>query len=419
MNEFKTLANFKSFKTNKRIECIILLTICIIVVIAIVRDNMARFGSLYQECPDGNLYISIAENFHDNHHFIQTSRPTEVNMVVPFGVPLFYTIMLYIFSSTMPIIVFQYFLVGITVSLMAYTARKVSNSYLPYVTVPALYLGFYELIQYPNPAYFLTEPYTLFLLSLYVYVLFCEKFSTKRIVALLIIGFVSTCVRPVVGILLLVPVTLAVIDIVEGKLEKKKLILYSSLALSAVLILAVNVYVNYRETGYFILMEDYGGVPAYQANNANTMTIEFNTPRSELFTDDYFKEVYYDTEKDMYERNALLNQRTKDFVWNNLSFVLKNTAIKYYNLTNKDNSIFRLSIFAVCLLLSYIILKSRRRYILLFGISFVFVTIVPAFGLFITRYSVPCLCFYPIMMAISISSIATIVCRLISRRFFA
>lgn len=400
-----------------KIERIILIVICLVIVIAIVRDNMARFGSLYQECPDGNLYISIAENFHENHHFIQTSRPTEVNMVVPFGVPLFYTIMLYIFNATMPIIVFQYFLVGITVSLMAYTARKVSNSNLPYIAVPAFYLGFYELIQYPNPAYFLTEPYTLFLLSLYVNVLFCEKYSTKRIVALLIIGFVSTCVRPVVGILLLVPITLAVIDVAKEKPRKKKLIVYSSLALSTVIILAVNVYVNYRETGYIILMEDYGGVPAYQANNANTMTIEFNTPRSELFTDEYFKEVYYNTEMDMYERNDLLNQRTKVFIWNNLPFVLKNTAIKYFNLTNKDNSLFRLSIFAGCLLFSYIILKNRRKYIVLFGISFVLVTIIPAFGLFITRYSVPCLCFYPIIMALFLSSVANKVWRLISRRF--
>ena len=74
-------------------------------------------GTLVNLGPDARLYLSIADNFWQSGHFIQTARD-QVNFVVPFGVPLILTIFRGIGLSVTAIIVIQHFILGLTCTIL-------------------------------------------------------------------------------------------------------------------------------------------------------------------------------------------------------------------------------------------------------------------------------------------------------------
>jgi len=76
------------------------------VVLFWVKCNLTEYGSLYIETPDGNLYLSIANNFIENGHFVQTSRPYELNFVVPPGLPAILTVEMFFGASINCIVIF-------------------------------------------------------------------------------------------------------------------------------------------------------------------------------------------------------------------------------------------------------------------------------------------------------------------------
>lgn len=63
--------NFKTFLKKYKIEIIIFIFVLLFIPIY----NLINYNELYTPSGDGDLYISIAENFLQTSHFIQDARP--------------------------------------------------------------------------------------------------------------------------------------------------------------------------------------------------------------------------------------------------------------------------------------------------------------------------------------------------------
>lgn len=401
------------------VDIILSAVVFLYTITTLIRFNTAFYGTLYLESPDGTLYLSIAENFLDNGHFIQKARPWEINMVVPFGTPLLYTILLLIFQNFYTIIAIQYLLYGIAVTILAVAVKKLAGSYWAYIIVPKIFISFRDFIKEPNPGYLLTETYTIFFLCLFIYLLIANQYSEKRIIALYICAFSGYCFRPVTGVIILIPLLLAIWDIIKSFRNRKKrrckILKYMLPVLFSAVILIANGMINYKETGRFVLIENYGGVPAYQANNINTKTTAYSSNLAKDFSDEYFFEIYENSNLDMNEKNELLNARTSEFIRGNLEFVLHNAVIRYRQFYHMPEHGFNLILFFLCVLFLALFSGYRKGVWVLISMAFLGATIVPAFGLYIPRYGIPCIPFYSLAYGASLSIMISFLLRLIRK----
>lgn len=240
----------------------------------------------------------------------------------------------------------------------------------------------------------LTELYTVFLMALLAVVFTHPGLSTHRkaVVGIPIL-FVAYLIRPVVSGLLIFTVGYYLVQIFRKKWPWKPLL--RQFAVFA-LILAVNTCVNHRETGYWVMLENYGAIPAYQANNSDTETYEYSSNLVDEFSDDYFMEVYFDESLDTQQKNELLSEKTAQFILENPGFCLRNAAIRYVRLFLWD---WNWNLWAMLAALAFLTWKKRLspgQTAFLLG-TFAVVTAVPAFGLYIRRYSVSALPFYVLL----------------------
>lgn len=256
-------------------------------IVSMLLYNYLKFQTFYYPSPDGDLYLSIARNFIQNGHFIQTARPHEVNMIVPPGVPLIFTVVLGLTYSYVNIIIVQYVLFGLSAALLAKAAGFFSRT--TFYIVPVLFVSACVYIGTPNPSSLLTETYTVFLLSLSLFIfLRPDRSAVWKASLLLPIQFFALLVRPVVGGLLAAVYAGMAVLVFRKKIPFKRLAAYSA-AFAAVL--ALNTWVNYRETGYAVMLEDYGAPAAYLANNSNTKTTHYDSSLAFEFGDSYFKSI--------------------------------------------------------------------------------------------------------------------------------
>lgn len=353
--------------------------------------NWLNHQAFYIPTPDGNLYISIAENFIHNGHFIQTARPHEVNFVVPPGLPLLLTLVLGLTYSIGTVVVLQYVLFGLTAVLLTRVSESIYPTPYNCFLIPVLFLSGAFFVNAPNPGYVLTETYTIFLLSLSAYFFFHPSLSNSRKVTLLLPTlFYAYLVRPVAAGALVIGLAVAVYMAFRKRYSIKRL---AVLLLAFAVFMGGNLLVNRRETGYWILLEDYGAIPTYQANNSNTKTYGYSSDLIEEFSDDYFMDVYFDDSLDAYQKNQLLKEHASKFIKENPGFVLKNTIEKYKNLFLRN-----WNWSAPILLLAWVLLTWKKRLRVtqsaLLAVTFALLTIPPAMGLYIFRYSVTCLPFY-------------------------
>ena len=363
-------------------------------ILAALIYNWITYQAFYIPSPDGDLYISVATNFIHNGHFIQTARPYEVNFVVPPGLPLLLTLVLGLTYSTGTVIVLQYVLFGLTSVLLTRVSESIYSTRYNCFLIPILFLSGAFYVNAPNPGYVLTETYTIFLVSLSAFLFLNPTLpEAKKITLLLPTLFCAYLIRPVVAGALVVALVAAIYLVIRRRYPLKRL---ASLLLLFTAFMGGNLLVNHRETGYWIMLEDYGAIPAYQANNSNTKTYEYDSSLAEDFSDDYFMQVYFDNSLDTYQKNQLLKEKTGEFVKANPSLVLKNTVEKYENLFfhnwNWNGSL---------LFLSFLLLTWKKHLRLiqtgLLLITFALLTIPPSMGLYIFRYSVICLPFYIVL----------------------
>lgn len=359
-------------------------------ILSMLLYNYIKIQSFYYESPDGTLYLSIAQNLVKNGHFIQTARPHEVNMVVPPGAPLLFAVILALTYSHVNIIMFQYALFGLSAVLLSKAAGFFSKTAA--VLVPALFVSACIHVGQPNPSALLTENYSMFLMCLSLYLFLHPRMSVRRKVLLLVpVWFYGFLVRPVLGGLLAMSLAAMAVLVIRKEIPVKCLAAY--LVVFAA-VLSLNACMNYRETGYWILLESYGAIPMYQANNPNTKTTDYSSNQAFEFADEYFQEVYQNQDLDMYQRNKLLKERASEFIRGNLPFVLQNASVRYRRFYLKTN--WNWNFFIFFLALAFFLRRKRLSLtaVLLLAAAFLVSTAVPAFGLYIFRYSIPCIPFY-------------------------
>ena len=150
--------------------------IFIFVLLFIPIYNLINYNELYTLSGDGDLYISIAENFLQTSHFIQDIRPREINMVVPPGLPSILTILYFIGHTTSFVIFVQYLLFA----LFSVVLYKAINNFYPNKIISILGVIIYcfsdaILTSTGSPRYIMTEVYTQFIFIAVLHVMSIKK----------------------------------------------------------------------------------------------------------------------------------------------------------------------------------------------------------------------------------------------------
>ena len=358
--------------------------IFIFVLLFIPIYNLINYNELYTLSGDGDLYISIAENFLQTSHFIQDIRPREINMVVPPGLPSILTIIYFIGHTTSFVIFVQYLLFA----LFSVVLYKAINNFYPNKIISILGVIIYcfsdaILTSTGSPRYIMTEVYTQFIFIAVLHDMSIKKYDfevkTKLLMPILLIG---SLIRTVLFTLFFIDIVIYIVLLIKNKHSFKFLLKFSIVVIA---ILSINTMVNYRETGEFIPIQNYGAIPIYQANNANTSTKAYSSSISEQFSDDYFFEVYNNKELTTSEKSRLLSEETKKYVMSNLSTVIKNALIKFKNMFITPYYLD----FYVWLIGSIILfVVTRRKELIYLFFTNLIIMILTSFGLNIFRYSI-------------------------------
>lgn len=350
--------------------------------------------TLYVSSPDGKLYLSIADNFIKNGHFIQTARPNDINFVVPPGLPIILTVFKLIYDNVIFIVLFQYIIFGLNNVIIFLSCRNLFNNYFSGCISVIIYSVILSSRLECTPSYTLTETYTLFLISLVLFILSVNNYSWEKRLSLIIpVLFIGCLIRPLLIPFWIFSMLAMIIMLLNKKFNLKKAILLITLPL---ILLAINIFINYRETGDIILLENYSSIGFYQANNINAKALKYGYTNE--FVDDYFIQVYNDSNLTITEKNSLLKEKTKNFMIHNLKFVLKNAAIKYYYLFIEYYK-YAFFVFIIGLLYFSIYEKNKRIIYLLFLMGFIYLSIITSLGLYVIRYSIVILPFYSIIIA--------------------
>ena len=358
--------------------------IFIFVLLFIPIYNLINYNELYTLSGDGDLYISIAENFLQTSHFIQDIRPREINMVVPPGLPSILTILYFIGHTTSFVIFVQYLLFA----LFSVVLYKAINNFYPNKIISILGVIIYcfsdaILTSTGSPRYIMTEVYTQFIFIVVLHVMSIKKYDfevkTKLLMPILLIG---SLIRTVLFTLFFIDIVIYIVLLIKNKHSFKFLLKFSIVVIA---ILSINTMVNYRETGEFIPIQNYGAIPIYQANNANTSTKAYSSSISEQFSDDYFFEVYNNKELTTSEKSRLLSEETKKYVMSNLSTVIKNALIKFKNMFITP---YYLDFYVWVIGSIILFVVTRRKELIYLFFTNLIIMILTSFGLNIFRYSI-------------------------------
>lgn len=348
------------------------------VLIAIIY-NLCQYSALYLPSPDGDLYFSIAKNFLSTGHFIQTARPQEVGMVVPFGLPLHYTLLLCEVPSLAFVIAVQYVVFSCSGLFIAKILNKLLKCKIWGIIGALTFYAVILKLGSGNPAYLLTEVWSIFWSCFYLYMLTNQR---ERHLERMTIAFIILIIRPI----LCIPFVLSVIEAVWRWCKKKK-IEGIRLYIGFVLLLATNMLVNFIEVGEPVIFQNYTGLALYQANNPNTKLDSYSSGRAYEFVaeDDYFWIIYNNEELTTGEKSAQYTKMAKEWMNENWGQVISNTAHKFcYMYVEFYGVYFWLYIVAI------IYMFLRRQYLpaTVLGTYGIGSAIMTSMGLAIYRYSI-------------------------------
>lgn len=261
------------------------------------------YGCIGTIFPDAQLYLSIADHAISTGHFIQTARPI-AGFVVPPGVP-FALLLLRLAHFSLPMITGVHVLMMGGGCLLLYrTGRRLFGPWG--ILAPAVYTtAYFRCRLYLGNIY--VEHWYLFLLCVMVWLLYREMAEGKRLVLLNLTGLAALLVRPA-----LLPVYLAVLlyTLVFCLKNKTLPLAIFALLLPAVL-LGLNCWVNYRETGEVILLQNYSGTDVYRAFSPDAPVTR---KQSEAYHDPVYFDVYNDPSLTMSEKSRTLMDLVKGYV---------------------------------------------------------------------------------------------------------
>ena len=242
----------KAERRNKRI-LIFRLAVLVVPTAALLMYEYFRMGKIGNLTADGRLYLSVADNFLANGHFIQYVRWFP-GFVVPPGLPLI-LLLLRVLRFTEPMIIgFQAILFGGACLLLAESERELFGRA---GLSPLFYLLGYMRCRLLL-GNIMVEHYYLFLLCMILWLVFCTK-SRRRLLWLNLAGLFLLLTRPALS-----PAYLVILGYTLAScLQQRKLLRTLAAILLPILVLGLNLAVNYRETGEMILLESYSGTDLY------------------------------------------------------------------------------------------------------------------------------------------------------------
>ncbi len=333
-------------------------------------------GGFYAESPDGTLYFSIAQNFLNTGHFIQTARPYEIEMIVPFGLPLFFSIIFGITHSIYGILIVQYILYGICGIYVFKIGYKLSNNGIIGLIGWIVFLSNNRILAECNPQYLLTEPWTIPLITVFIYYYLIEEHHITSWV----LSYCIWIIRPLYWPFFV----LATIKCLTH-LNIKKIGKYACIGTGMLGLLLINVASNYRETKELICFENYAGIALYQANNPSTKTTGYHSGLAKEFVNpsDEFWNIYHSHLSES-KKNQFYVQMAKEWIVNHKIDFFQNTCAKftYMYLRKPIIPLFEL----VYLLINIFITKNRSPIVL--GVGFFLIAIQTSMGLAMSRYTI-------------------------------
>ena len=290
----------KAERRNKRI-LIFRLAVLVVPTAALLMYEYFRMGKIGNLTADGRLYLSVADNFLANGHFIQYVRWFP-GFVVPPGLPLI-LLLLRVLRFTEPMIIwFQAILFGGSCLLLAESERELFGRT---GLSPLVYLLGYMRCRLLL-GNIMVEHYYLFLMCLILWLVLCTG-TRRKLLWLNLTGLFLLLTRPA-----LTPVYLAILGVtLISSWERRKPVGAVAALLLPTLILGLNLAVNYRETGELILLESYSGTDLYITACADApVTIE----EGENYLDETKDAIYYDENMTMAEKSSQLGNMARTYV---------------------------------------------------------------------------------------------------------
>ncbi len=343
-----------------------------------------RAGAEIALGPDAELYLSIADNFLSTGHFIQTARGSQA-MVVPFGTPLILTVFRLAGLSAAGIVRSQYAVVGLS-CLFLYLAEKNWFRWggaAPVIFMAALrYKRFYITNIMVEYWYLLCLCAILWLIS---EIVMNGKKTAARFALLCAVGFLAVTIRPV-----LLPVYVGILLFSAAYARKERGIRRAVILTVAVscLVLGVNLLSNHRETGYWILMENYSGEDICVANNPNTSTSGYSYYRRDSYTTEEIQALRDDPTLDKTQKDARFREMAREYILSHPKETLRNTWGKLVILFIK----YWLAVPVAALFcgLGLVLFRPGERWVHAGEIVvFLVIAVVTSMGLNVRRYAYP------------------------------
>ena len=171
-------------------------------------------------------------------------------------------------------------------------------------------------------------------------------------------------------------------------------------------ILGVNMAVNWIETGHAIALEDYGNLDVYLANNEKAPADWYHSGKVPEFASARYNEIVSDASLTRYEQNELAGRALHEYVTANTGTVVHNAGVKFYKLFFETWGVVWYA-FLVCFALQMALKGLKWPNKAYLGWVVVILSVLPAFGLLVARYSAPML---PLFIAFIVGTAGQAAC---------
>ena len=297
-----------------------LLTIPALLMVMVEIRYTGEFGC---QTPDARVYISIADNFVKTGHFIQTERPIS-GMVVPPGVPAVLTFFRLLNFSNRMIIAVQILMFGLSNIMLYETERRIIGKA---IWAPIMFTMAY-MRCWLGLGLFFVEHYYLFLLCLAIWIIYKEYDKKKKIILLNVLGLAMTLTRPILSPIYLTVLIYTLLWCLSRKNGKMAVMLL----LLPVVVLSLNIAINYRETGEIILLENYSGSDLYTATRSDA---PIHIEEARHFQDEVYNSIMNNESLSMSKKNNLFKELANDNLKDHFGICIKNSVLRFHELFMK------------------------------------------------------------------------------------
>ena len=345
-------------------------------VLMLLMENRVM-GELGHQTPDAKLYLSIADNYVNTGHFIQTVRNVD-GMVVPPGTPFMLTIFRILRFSNRMIMCVQMFMFGVSNILLYETEKRINGKG---IWAPIIYT-MANLRCWIILGDAIVEHYYLFLLCLEIWIMYNEEISSgKKVVYMNITGLSLLMVRPVLS-LVYVPVFGYTL---YWAFKNKKIGISIFIILLPIMILGMNVAVNYKETGELVILENYSGSDMYIASRSDAPVM---IEESIGFMDETYLSIIQDPSLTMQQCNRLFKKLAKENLKNHFGLYLLNGLRRGHEIFLKAYAWATVYTLLGGILLARKEQKERKMRSTVILVITVLLAIISSFGVSEVRYSI-------------------------------